>query len=1157
LKAKHFVRGLVQKMSISMVFQWNPSKKPRFTAFNLLNQPFVDRPSFLSIYQSDPIFQTFAHQLSEGAPFQLQVKGLSGSLDMVLLAAYFEQHGGFHLVIAQDKEEAAYLNSDLQNLLGSLDQQIFPSSYKRPYQYEEVDNANVLQRAELLNQLLESKGSARIVITYPEALYEKVINKRSLVENTFTARVGEAVDLEFITEILSTYDFERTDFVYEPGQFAIRGGILDVFSFSNEFPYRLELLGKEIESIRTFDPETQLSLKPVDFIALIPNVQTRLLQEVRQSFLSFLPEKALLWIKDYQLTLDVMDECYQKAAQAFALMAGSTKKEALVLQPEQLFEEGAHFVEAAKKFSIVEFGRQFYLKGAKKISWESQPQPSFNKNFDLLVANLGDNEKAGYLNLIVAENEKQIDRLQGIFQELDPTLQVQSLLLSLREGFVDKQAKLVCYTDHQLFERFHRYKSKSKSTASKALTLKEIKALHPGDYVVHVDYGVGRFAGLEKVDVSGNMQEAVRLIFRDDDLLYVNIHSLHKISKYSGQEGQAPSMSKLGSPDWENKKARVKKQVKDIAKDLIALYAKRRSAPGFAFSRDSVLQVELESSFLYEDTPDQAASTADVKADMEKSYPMDRLVCGDVGFGKTEVAIRAAFKAVNDRKQVAILVPTTILAMQHFQTLQERLENFPVKVDYLNRFRSAKDIKAIKEQVASGEIDILIGTHKIVGKDIEFKDLGLLIIDEEQKFGVKVKDQLKNLRVNVDVLTLTATPIPRTLHFSLMGARDLSVIATPPPNRQPVTTEVQTFEEEVIRDAVSYELRRGGQVFFVHNRVGEIDSIANLILKLVPDARVIGAHGQMDGDKLEKIMVDFINHQYDVLVSTNIIESGLDIPNANTILINRAHMFGLSDLHQMRGRVGRSNKKAFCYLLTSPLSGLTAEARKRLQTLEEFSDLGDGFKVAMKDLDIRGAGNLLGAEQSGFITDLGFEMYHKILDEAVQELKENEFAALFEEDLKEKVSVLVQDCTIETDLELLIPESYVSNISERLGLYSKLDALENEEELDKFGQMLQDRFGPPPQAVQDLMETVRLRWQAEELGIEKLVLKASQMKCYLLPSSKEAYYSSAIFGSMMKFVQIHPKTCKIKEHKNRLILSVDQVLSIQKAQHLLREMKIS
>ena len=653
------------------------------------------------------------------------------------------------------------------------------------------------------------------------------------------------------------------------------------------------------------------------------------------------------------------------------------------------------------------------------------------------------------------------------------------------------------------------------------------------------------------------MQEAVRLIFRDDDLLYVNIHSLHKISKYSGQEGTTPSMSKLGSPEWENKKSRVKKQVKDIAKDLIALYAKRRSAKGYAFTHDSVLQIELESSFIYEDTPDQAIATADVKADMEKTYPMDRLVCGDVGFGKTEVAIRAAFKAVNDRKQVAVLVPTTILAMQHFHTFTERLENFPVKVEYINRFRSAKEIKEIIAQVKTGEIDILIGTHKIVNKEIEFKDLGLLIIDEEQKFGVKVKDQLKNLRVNVDVLTLTATPIPRTLHFSLMGARDLSVIATPPPNRQPVTTEIQTFKEEVIRDAVAYELRRGGQVFFVHNRVGEIDSIANLIMKLVPDARVAGAHGQMDGKKLEKVMVDFINHEYDVLVSTNIIESGLDIPNANTIIINRAHMFGLSDLHQMRGRVGRSNKKAFCYLLTSPMSGLTAEARKRLQTLEEFSDLGDGFKVAMKDLDIRGAGNLLGAEQSGFITDLGFEMYHKILDEAVQELKENEFAALFEIDLEEKVKVLVQDCTIETDLELLIPEGYVSNISERLGLYSKLDAIKNEEELGKFSAMLLDRFGPLPDSVQDLMETVKLRWTAEKLGIEKLVLKGNQMKCYLLPSSRDDFYSSVVFQKIMRFAQTHSKQTKIKEHKNRLILTLEGVSSITKAQNKLKDMELA
>lgn len=1073
---------------------------------------------------------------------------------MVLFSSLYEAKGGIHLLIAQDKEEAAYLNSDLQNLLQTEEHMVFPSSYKRAYQFEEVDNANVLIRSELLNLILEGKKKSRIVITYPEALYERVINKRSLKENTFVARTGEQVDMEFVAELLTSYDFERTEFVYEPGQFAIRGGILDVFSFSNENPYRLELFGKEIESIRTFDPESQLSIAIVDQISLIPNVQTKLLQEVRQSLLGFLPEETTIWIKDYQLTIDVMDECFHKAEMAFDQIIHQTNNTKTLLGPSDLFDKGSDFATLSADFNRVEFGRQFYLKNAKQYTWDSQPQASFNKNFDLLVAQLSENEKKGYVNIITAENAKQIDRLLGIFQELDPTLQVQSLLLSLREGFEDRQSKIACFTDHQLFERFHRYKSRDRASKSKALTIKELKALHPGDYIVHVDYGVGRFAGLEKVEVGGKMQEAVRLIFRDDDLLYVNIHSLHKISKFSGQEGTVPSMSKLGSPDWENKKKRAKKQVKDIAKDLIALYAKRRSAPGFAFNKDSVLQIELESSFIYEDTPDQAIATQDVKSDMEKTYPMDRLVCGDVGFGKTEVAVRAAFKAVNDRKQVAILVPTTILAMQHYQTFKERLENFPVKVDYINRFRSAKEIREIAEQVKSGEIDILVGTHRIVSKDVVFRDLGLLIIDEEQKFGVKVKDQLKNLRVNVDALTLTATPIPRTLHFSLMGARDLSVIATPPPNRQPVTTEVQTFQEEVIRDAVAYELRRGGQVFFVHNRVGEIDSIANLIMKLVPDARVAGTHGQMDGKKLEKIMVDFINHEYDVLVSTNIIESGLDIPNANTIIINRAHMFGLSDLHQMRGRVGRSNKKAFCYLLTSPMSGLTADARKRLQTLEEFSDLGDGFKVAMKDLDIRGAGNLLGAEQSGFITDLGFEMYHKILDEAVQELKENEFAALFEVDLAEKAKVLVQDCTIETDLELLIPENYVGNISERLGLYSKLDAIKDEEELGKFASMLQDRFGPLPESVEDLMETVRLRWKAEKLGIEKLVLKGNQMKCYLLPSERDDFYSSDIFQKIMRFAQQNNKNCKIKENKNRLILTISTISSISKAQIKLKEM---
>lgn len=1117
----------------------------------------MDRPAFITLYQSDPFFQTLAHQITNSEKTSFQFKGLSGSLDMVIFSALCESKGGFHLMIAQDKEEAAYLNTDIQNLLGTEDHLIFPSSFKRPYHYDEVDNANVLMRAEILNRVLESKEKPGIIITYPEALYERVINKRSLVDHTLSAKVGEAVDMEFVSEVLSSYDFERTDFVYEPGQFAIRGGILDVFSYSNEHPYRLELFGKEIESIRTFDPETQLSIANVDKISLIPNVQTKLLQEVRQSFLGFLPDTTIVWIKDYQLTLDVMDECFHKAEQAFDQIVSKTANDKLLLRPKDLFDGGETFAKLSASYTRVEFGKLFYLPEATIIQWNSLSQPSFNKNFDLLVTHLSQNEKAGNINILTAENEKQIDRLFEIFHQLDPTLRVQGMQLGLREGFEDKQMKLICYTDHQLFERFHRYKTRQKASKSKALTIKELKSLHPGDYIVHVDYGVGRFAGLEKVDINGKMQEAVRLIFRDDDLLYVNIHSLHKISKYSGQEGNAPSMSKLGSPDWENKKSRAKKQVKDIAKDLIALYAKRRSASGFAFSKDAVLQIELESSFLYEDTPDQGLATSEVKADMEKTYPMDRLVCGDVGFGKTEVAIRAAFKAVNDRKQVAVLVPTTILAMQHFHTFTERLESFPVKVEYINRFRTAKEIKEIIAQVKTGEIDILIGTHKIVNKDIVFKDLGLLIIDEEQKFGVKVKDQLKNLRVNVDVLTLTATPIPRTLHFSLMGARDLSVIATPPPNRQPVTTEIETFREEVIRDAVSYELRRGGQVFFVHNRVGEIDSIANLIMKLVPDARVIGAHGQMDGKKLEKVMVDFINHEYDVLVSTNIIESGLDIPNANTIIINRANMFGMSDLHQMRGRVGRSNKKAFCYLLTSPLSGLTAEARKRLQTLEEFSDLGDGFKVAMKDLDIRGAGNLLGAEQSGFITDLGFEMYHKILDEAVRELKENEFAALFETDLQETIKVLVQDCTIETDLELLIPEGYVNNITERLGLYSKLDSIKNEEDLEKFSQMLLDRFGPVPETVQELMETVKLRWDAEKLGIEKLVLKSNQMKCYLLPSSRDDFYSSVVFQKIMRFAQTHSRQTKIKEHKNRLILTVEGVSSISKAQNKLKDMELS
>lgn len=1115
----------------------------------------MEKSAFLSLYENDPFILSLSQSIQNKQEKKFQLKGLSGSLDMIVFLSIRKQVGGFHLIIAHDKEEAAYLTNDLQELLENQEVLLFPSSYKRPYQFDEIENANILMRAEILNKILDNTGESMIVVTYAEALYEKVINKRSLRDHTFTAKVGEKVDIAFISELLMTYDFEKTDFVYEPGQFSIRGGILDVFSYANELPFRIELFGREIESIRTFDPETQLSIDPIEHISIIPNVQTRLLQEQRQSFLEFLPEQTCVWMKDVSFTLDTIDENFRKAENQFYQIVSNIQNDKLLLKPTDLFDNSESFEAKTEQFTLLEFGHRFHWKGATKQDFQSQPQPSFNKNFDLLVENLATNEKEGWVNIICSESEKQLTRLENIFQELDPTLRYQTLQIGIREGFVDKKQKIACYTDHQIFERFHRYKSKNKTSKSKALTLRELKTLHPGDFVVHVDYGVGRFAGLEKVDVNGKQQEAVRLIFRDDDLLYVNIHSLHKISKYSGQEGTIPSMSKLGSPEWENKKRKVKSQVKDIAKELIALYAKRRTAPGYQFHPDSVLQVELESSFVFEDTPDQALATGDVKADMEKPHPMDRLVCGDVGFGKTEVAIRAAFKAVNDRKQVAVLVPTTILAMQHYRTFSERLGNFPVKVEYINRFRTAKEIKEITKQVASGEIDILVGTHRIVNKDVKFKDLGLLIIDEEQKFGVKVKDQLKEMKVNVDVLTLTATPIPRTLHFSLMGARDLSVIATPPPNRQPVTTEIHAFQEEVIRDAIAYELRRGGQVFFVHNRVGEIDSIANLILRLVPDARIAAAHGQMDGKQLEKIMVKFIEGEYDILVSTNIIESGLDIPNANTIIINRAHMFGLSDLHQMRGRVGRSNKKAFCYLLTAHPTHLTPEARKRLQTLEEFSDLGDGFKVAMRDLDIRGAGNLLGAEQSGFITDLGFDMYHKILDEAVQELKENEFAALFEVDLKEKVEILVQDCVIETDFELLIPEEYVSNISERLQLYSKLDGIKEEEELQKYLNSIRDRFGPVPRVVEDLFETVRLRWEAEKLGFEKLVLKNNQMKCYFVPSSKEKYYKSATFGTILKNIQGYAKRCKIKEVKTRLILTIEEVRTITAAKKWLENLK--
>lgn len=1110
---------------------------------------------FIRVYKEDPIVQTIAERVKPNDELNIHLKGLVGSLDAVVAASIYQLNKQTSIFVLHDKEEAAYFHNDLQNLMPGKEVLLFPTSYKRPYQFDETENANILMRAEILNRINHKAASGELIVTYPEALTEKVINKKSLSSNTLSVKIGEQLDVAFLSELLQTYDFERTDFVYEAGQFSVRGGIIDVFSYAHDLPYRIELFGNEVETIRTFDPVSQLSEEAVRQINIIPNIQTRLLEEVRQSFLSFLPRNSKFWFKDYQQTIDTINAYFDKAESNFDQVLSVTDTQ-VVLGPEELFETGKSFSEDLGSFAQVEFGNRFYNEANYVTQFDAEPQTSFNKNFDLIVENLSNWQMQGASLLIAAESPNQINRLETIFLELDPTIKVQPLHTGLRQGFIDKSLELLCYTDHQLFDRFHKYKTKTRHSKSKALTLKELRDLSPGDYVTHIDHGVGRFAGMEKIEVNGNQQETIRLVYRDDDLVYVSIHSLHKISKYTGKEGTAPSLSKLGSSDWENKKKKAKKQVKDIAKDLISLYAKRKSAPGFSFSQDGFMQAELESSFIYEDTPDQAKATEDVKTDMQLSHPMDRLVCGDVGFGKTEVAIRAAFKAVVNGKQAAVLVPTTILAMQHHRTFAERLSNFPVKVEYINRFKTTKQIKETLQRVKEGKTEILIGTHRIVNKDVVFKDLGLLVIDEEQKFGVKVKDKLKEMKVNVDVLTLTATPIPRTLHFSLMGARDLSVIATPPPNRQPVTTEIHHFNETLIRDVVSFELRRGGQVFFVHNRIGDIDQVGNIIMKLVPDARIGIAHGQMEGSQLEKRMVKFIEGEYDVLVSTNIIESGLDIPNANTIIINHAHMFGLSDLHQMRGRVGRSNRKAFCYLLTPPTIGLSSDSRKRLSALEEFSDLGDGFKVAMRDLDIRGAGNLLGAEQSGFISDLGFDMYHKILDEAVQELKETEFRELFAKDLvKETAKIVAQDCSIETDLEILIPETYVANIAERLSLYSRLDSIKDEEGLQKFVESIKDRFGPIPKPVEDLIQTVRLRWLAENLGFEKVTLKGESIKCYFMPSDNEAYFQSDTFGKVLAFVQQRPRQCKMKEYKKRLILRVEEIETVDKAIDLLSQMK--
>jgi transcription-repair coupling factor (superfamily II helicase) len=1093
---------------------------------------------FLSIYKSDGIVQHISEQIQQAKLGQsFHIKGLCGALDTVLMAACLPEKSPY-LIICEEKEEAQYVFNDLQSLLGDAAVILFPMSHKKPYVWEEVDNANVLMRAEVLNVLSNYAGQSLAIVSYPEAMTEKVINRKSLVKNTLSIRVGDKIDRNFVAETLNEYDFERTDFVYEAGQYSVRGGILDVFSYAAEYPYRIDFFGDEVDSIRTFHPETQLSIQSVSAMHLIPDVQTKLVQETRESFFTFLPASTKIWIKDQSILLDVIEHYFEKGQAAYE--ASNNSDINLLNKPEERWETIKSTKKQLQEFVCVEFGKRAHLKQAQVIAYPAKNPGAFQKDFERLAAALLDNQTAGIQNIICSESPRQLERLDVIFNEINTSIQFKPLQISLREGFIDMQTQVAFYPDHQLFDRFHRFKEKNKFSKSKTLTLKELRSLQVGDFVTHVDYGIGRFAGLNLIDTSNGEQEVIRLIYRDDDVLSVSIHSLHKISKYSGKEGAPPSMSKLGSPEWDNKKSRVKKQVKDIAKELISLYAKRKNAPGFAFSRDTYLQAELESSFIYEDTPDQAKATADVKVDMEKPHPMDRLVCGDVGFGKTEIAIRAAFKAVADSKQVAVLVPTTVLAMQHYRTFHDRLAAFPCKVEYVNRFKSAKQIKETLARVANGQTDILIGTHRLVNKDVQFKNLGLMIIDEEQKFGVKVKDRLKEMRVDVDVLTLTATPIPRTLHFSLMGARDLSIIATPPPNRQPVETKLVVMTDELLRDGVREELARGGQVFVVHNRINELESTANRILRLVPDAKIGVAHGQMEGDKLEKIMMDFIEGNYDVLVATNIIESGLDIPNANTIYIINANHFGLSDLHQMRGRVGRSNKKAYCYLVTPSLANLTSDARKRLSALEEFSDLGDGIKVAMRDLDIRGAGNLLGAEQSGFINDLGYDMYHKILDEAVQELKETEFRALFETDLAQIAEALTVDCQIETDMRVLIPEEYVQSISERLALYTRLDELENEAELRLFVSEMEDRFGQMPNEVRDMTELVRCRWKAQVVRVEKILLKNNMLKLYFVSTD----IPQDIVVRVIQYVNAKKGQCQLREKSGKMILQLDKVSTI-------------
>ncbi len=1105
-----------------------------------------------NIYASHPGIKA-ALTLFKNNFTNLFLKGLKGSSGAVTCSALFDKQPvtSHFLCLLNDLEDAGYFYHDCCQVLGEERVLFFPSGYKRNIRYGQRDAANEILRTEVLGRLI-SDSTPCLIISYPEAMAEKVVSGQALKNKTLSISAAEKIDSLFVAEVLESYGFDRVDYVYEPGQYAVRGSIIDVFSFSNEYPYRIDFFGDEVESIRSFDVETQLSKEKLTGISIISTQAG----STDSTLFSYLPETTKIvfrneawiyekiesiWNEEPVLT---NEETFQSIEEIRTLLTSGSqiRQFASAYGKLHLSNPSAHTKENSNH-EVIEFSTEM--------------QESYHKNFELVSQSFKEWMKNGYTIYILSDNEKQIVRIRSIFEDRGDEIVFTPILRTLHEGFIDKTTHTCLFTDHQLFDRFHKYNLKSERARSGkiALSLKELQQFQNGDYVVHIDHGIGRFGGLIRTEINGKMQEVIKLTFLNDDIIFVSIHSLHKISKYRGKDGEPPRLNKLGSGAWENLKSKTKKKVKDIAHDLILLYSKRRDEKGFAFSPDTYLQKELEASFVYEDTPDQVKATNDIKQDMECSRPMDRLVCGDVGFGKTEVAIRAAFKAATDGKQVAVLVPTTLLAYQHYHTFKDRLADFPCTVDYLSRARKGNDSKEILQKLKDGKIDILVGTHRLTGKEIVFKDLGLLIIDEEQKFGVSVKEKLKQMKVNVDTLTMTATPIPRTLQFSLMGARDLSSITTPPPNRYPIQTEVHRFGGEIIREAINFEMSRNGQVFVINNRVNSIHELATLIRKEVPDARVAVGHGQMEPAKLEQIITDFANYEYDVLIATTIIESGIDIPNANTIIVNNAQHFGLSDLHQLRGRVGRSNRKAFCYLLAPPLHSLSPEARRRLQAIENFSELGSGIHVAMQDLDIRGAGNMLGAEQSGFIADLGYETYQKILSEAVQELKNEEFSDLYKnEENIDTGENYVLETNVESDMELLFPAAYIPNDSERILLYRELDSMESETNIQQFRAKLEDRFGQIPRRGEELIRIVRLKTMARKLGMEKIILKTGKMNILLVTNPASSYYQSEAFDKMLKYVQRHYKRCQLKEANNRRSVLIQQVESVETACAILEEM---